>query len=50
MREVIRISEHLTWCDGLYCQLSVSSGLRYWSTDGNVWHCSPGAALAAGAK
>jgi hypothetical protein len=44
---VVRISEHLTWCDGLYCQLSVSSGLRYWSSDGNEWHGSPEAARRA---
>ena len=40
-RVVVPITEHLAMVEGLYRQVSVSSGAAWWSADGNAWQASP---------
>ena len=51
-RAVVPISEHLAMVEGLYRQVSVSSGTAWWSQNGNSWTVVPvatGAHKVAGA-
>ena len=40
-RPVVPITEHLAVVEGLYRQVSVSSGSEWWSVDGNAWFAAP---------
>lgn len=40
-RTVVPITEHLAMVEGLYRQVSVSSGAAWWSADGNSWAMVP---------
>lgn len=42
-RAVVPITEHLVMVEGLYRQVSVSTGRAWWSVDGNAWQASPAA-------
>lgn len=40
-RVVVPVTEHLAVVEGLYRQVSVSSGRAWWSADGNTWQAVP---------
>jgi hypothetical protein len=40
-RPVVPVTEHLVMVEGLYRQVSVSTGTAWWSADGNAWTVVP---------
>jgi hypothetical protein len=40
-RPVIQVTEQLANVEGLWRQVSLSTGTTYWSADGNTWLASP---------
>lgn len=42
-RPVIAVTEHLCQVEGLWRQVSLTTGTAWWSVNGNTWQASPAA-------